>query len=81
MERIINNQSEKYILFPKDRKELEQMIREEIDKQGPEADLNHIDVSDIKDFSSLFKRSEFNGDISRWDVSNATNMEWMFYCA
>jgi surface protein len=27
---------------------------------------------------SLFMGSEFNGDISMWDVSNVTNMDRMF---
>ena len=29
--------------------------------------------------SSLFEYSDFNGDISKWDVSNVTNMEDMFF--
>ena len=70
-----------YTLFPKDKKELKQMIKDEIRKQGNEADLNHIDVSGITDFSELFKESRFNGDISRWDVSNVTDMHDMFYNA
>ena len=28
--------------------------------------------------SNLFKDSKFNGDISKWDVSNVTNMSYMF---
>ena len=28
--------------------------------------------------SQLFYYSEFNGDISKWEISNVTNMEWMF---
>jgi surface protein len=27
----------------------------------------------------MFSNSEFNGDISNWDVSNVTNMDCMFY--
>ena len=27
---------------------------------------------------SMFERSEFNGDISNWDVSNVEHMEYMF---
>ena len=29
--------------------------------------------------SSMFESSEFNGDISTWDVSNVENMGDMFY--
>ena len=28
--------------------------------------------------SNLFEYSDFNGDISNWDVSNVTNMNTMF---
>jgi len=34
------------------------------------ADLNYLDVSKISDMSYLFRKSEFNGNISEWDVSN-----------
>jgi len=27
----------------------------------------------------MFYRSQFNGDISNWDVSNVTDMKQMFY--
>ena len=77
--RSIRESADQYTLFPKNKKELKQMIKEEIKIQGPRADLNHIDVSGITDFSELFLSSKkFNGDISKWDVSNATNMHAMF---
>ena len=63
-----------YILFPKSKDELRQMINDEISKNGNECSLNHIDVSKITDMSRMFGHSEFNGDISNWDVSNVTNM-------
>ena len=34
--------------------------------------------SDITDMSSLFASTDFNGDIGSWDVSNVTNMSYMF---
>ena len=71
-----------YTLFPKSKEELEAMIDSEIASQGYSADLNHIDVSGIEDFSSLFfRRYKFDGDVSRWDVSNAKDMHEMFMYA
>ena len=40
--------------------------------------MNDIDVSQIKDMSYLFDETNFNGDISNWDVSNVINMSGMF---
>ena len=44
-------------------------------------DLNWIDTSKIKDMTNVFSRncfSKFNGDISKWDVSNVEKMSYMF---
>ena len=57
---------------------IKDIVKSEIARLGNNADLNHIDVSQVTDMSYLFKGSEFNGDISKWDVSNVTNMECMF---
>lgn len=69
-------------LQPKNKRELENLIRQEINKNSPKCDLNHIDVSKIDDMSYLFSStsgfSRFNGDISGWDVSNVKDMEYMF---
>ena len=59
--------------------ELEQIIKDRISKEGPNCDLNDIDVSQITDMSWLFYESEFDGDISNWDVSNVKNMDAMFH--
>jgi surface protein len=78
--RISNDtKSNEHTLFPKSNEELEKMIKMEIENNGPECSLNHIDVSEIEDFSHVFSNSKFNGNISDWDVSNAINMTSMFY--
>lgn len=58
---------------------LKSLIADAIALHGNQANLNHIDVSGIDDFSETFMHfREFNGDISCWDVSNATCMNSMF---
>ena len=64
----------KYKYFPKTKEELKDIISRRIKEEGNEVDLNDIDVSNITDMSYLFKFSNFNGDISNWDVSNVKDM-------
>ena len=61
-----------------DNKHLRKLVIQHIDKYGPYCDLNHIDVSQVKDFTGIFANTVFNGDISRWDVSKVTSMHSMF---
>ena len=68
-------------LFPENFKELNKMIIDEMQINGNECSLNHIDVSKITNFSYLFFSKDlrnFNCDISEWDVSNAIDMQGMF---
>ena len=40
--------------------------------------LNYIDTTNVTNMRYLFIHSDFNGDISRWNVSNVTDMDNMF---
>ena len=72
---------------PKDKTELQKII-EYYSEKYPNESLNWLDVSNITDMSYIFAKynqySEknifynFNGDISKWDVSNVEDMEGMF---
>ena len=64
---------------PKTLAELKQLVRDTIKEKGPDCDLNFIDTSKITAMAYLFEKSNFNGDISKWDVRNVTDMTWMFY--
>jgi surface protein len=41
-------------------------------------DVTKVITTNVTDMSKMFYDSQFNGDISNWDVSNVTNMSEMF---
>lgn len=62
--------------------ELRQLIGQELRTQGPDADLNFIDISLITDMMGLFENTGYeirNIKIDEWDTSNVTDMSHMFY--
>lgn len=65
-------------IIPKDKRDLQKLIEKEMIKNGNCCDLNHIDVTQIRDMAHLFENSFFNGDISKWNVSNVKTMYGMF---
>jgi len=68
----------KYNYHPKTRDELEKLVFHLIDERGEHGDLNDIDTSEIRDMSEIFMHTNFNGDISEWNVGKVKNMELMF---
>jgi len=67
---------------------IHKIVKDELDRLGHDADLNHVDVSEVTDMNSLFscaiddlgpKYYDLNPDISKWDVSKVEYMEFMFF--
>lgn len=64
---------------PTSKAELRSLIKQELQRQGPDADLNFIDTSKITDMSNLFWSLNVRKiKIEWWNVSNVTNMSGMF---
>ena len=70
-----------HIYCPQTKEELIDNIQELFDKG--QTNLNCIDTSNITDMSNLFKylyaNIENNFDVSNWNVSNVTDMSYMFH--
>lgn len=54
------------------------LVRKEIKEHGEHANLNHIDVSEVTNMENLFYETDFQGTISKWNVSKVENMNCMF---
>lgn len=60
------------------KEELIDLIKKEMQLHGNNVDLNYLDISNVTDLSYLFYNSEFNGNISNWNVLHVKEMEYMF---
>ena len=67
---------------------IHQIVKDELDRLGHDADLNHIDVSEVTIMDSLFscyssdlgkKYKDLNPYVSKWDMSNVTDTRYMFF--
>lgn len=68
-----------YKYVPTTRLELIDAVNAEITEQGDSANLNIIKTSLVNSLQDVFKdKTNFNGDISEWDVSNVSNMQRTF---
>lgn len=85
--KLSKNHKSIYQYVPNNKDELADAIRKiiaEFDKENDEViNLNVINTAKIKDMSWLFHDREFRKmsiyfDMSEWDVSNVTTMEYMF---
>jgi surface protein len=62
----------------RDTKELLNIIDNFSKQFGNKCNLNWIDTTAITNMNSLFSFTEFDGDISKWNVRNVKDMECMF---
>ena len=85
--RYLSNKIQPFSIKATD-KTVKKIVKDELDRLGHDADLNHIDVSEVTYMNNLFscvsmdlgeKYNDLNPDISNWDVSNVESMQWMFW--
>lgn len=58
--------------------QLHALVRGEIHRLGTNADLNHIEVGYITDFTDIFNEVQFNGNISKWNTARGRDFSGMF---
>ena len=61
-----------------DQSTIKDSVKHSINTLGDKCNLNFIDTELITNMGYMFCYSEFNGDISSWNVENVTNTHSMF---
>jgi len=57
---------------------IHKVVKDEIERLGNEADLNHIDVSSVTNMVELFEHTDFKGNIEQWNFDKVENMYSIF---
>lgn len=76
----VTSQTKSAVIRPTSKEQLQSIIEQELERQGPDADLNFIDTSEITDMSYLFVNYNTirNIKIDQWNTSNVRDMNCMF---
>ena len=53
---------------------IKNIVKSEIEKLGANADLNHIDVSNVTDMSYMFANSSFTGKVGKYYFENGKQL-------
>lgn len=86
--KITSDNINNYTYIPENKTELQNIIKDRIEKEGYQIDLNDIDISLITDLCGLFqgikglKLNELDKlevNVSKWDTSNVEDMTGLFY--
>lgn len=57
---------------------LQKIVLDQINAFGKDADMNHIDTSEVTQMIDTFSKTNFCGDVSKWNVSNVASFNSTF---
>ena len=71
---LVKSDMKKHPILATSTQHLCRLVAQAVELDGPQCDLNHIDVSRVQEFKAVLAHSPFDGDISRWNTSRVQNM-------